>query len=299
MARKKGVEFTTDLHVRLRMEEREILQQKATELGLTVSQVARLILVKQMKGEEQIEPVSEKQAVFFISQRMQSVKETFKKVNSDIRKFVDAYERSLLTTDRAGNPSVNDANTIRYASTIIKNQIVLQDGINEIIKYTNGAEVHVAALPRVDTAVGKYIQENRGEALDYTRSYSETTSIIAPPLSGERTEKDNNKYPKEFRTMFTVQAKGTILENAEIYNADSKYPRIRMKVEVEIYRNRSTNKYIVDATDFKSRYESVLDKLVGGQGVLINGDFDFATYRYNGVDSDASATIEIKSFSFV
>ena len=179
MARKKGVEFTTDLHVRLRMEEREILQQKATELGLTVSQVARLILVKQMKGEEQIEPVSEKQAVFFISQRMQSVKETFKKVNSDIRKFVDAYERSLLTTDRAGNPSVNDANTIRYASTIIKNQIVLQDGINEIIKYTNGAEVHVAALPRVDTAVGKYIQENRGETLDDTSSYSETTSIIA------------------------------------------------------------------------------------------------------------------------
>lgn len=299
MPRKKGVEYTTDLHVRLRLEERESLQEKANDLGLTVSQVARLILVKQMKGEEQVDPVSEKQAVFFISQRMQSVKELFKKINSETRRFVEAYERSLVMTDRNGNPSVNDANTIRYASTLIKNQLILQNGLNEIIRYTNGAEVHVAALPRVDTAVGKYIQDNKYAFLEETATPVQKDSVIILGDSRGSQESEVDTIPKEFRNMFTVQGNATIIEKAEIYNADSKYPRIRLKVEIEVYRNRSSSKYIVDATDFKSRYENVLDKMVPGREVLINGDLDFATYRYNGVDSDASATIEIKSFAML
>lgn len=299
MASKKNIDpgYTTDLHIRMKPDERDLLQKKADEFGTTLSQAARRIIFKRIEdGGGGAANIGEKEIQFRTLQNLQSVKTLFKKVSTDVAKFIVVYERSLSLTNSDGQPAVNTEQTIRTASSIVAGQIKLQDGLNEIIRHFGGAEVHVAAKPQKGTAVGDAMSDDAGTGT--TPAKDKTPGAGALPPSRKKTEKQNNPIPINFRTMLNVTFNGTIISDVEMFN-EGNYEKIRIRVEVEEYRNRQTTKRVFDAVDFASRYRNVVPHLTNGRAVLINGELTLSTYSYNGKASDADATIDVNTLKLL
>lgn len=300
MAAKKNedIGYTTDLHIRLKVDERDILQKRADEMGTTLSQAARRIIFKRIdSGQGGPADVSEKEIQFRTQQCIQAVKNSFKKINTDIGKVVGGYERSLTLTNRSGDPAVSTEQTIRTVASLVANQIKLQDGLNDIIRTFGGAEVHVAAKPPTGTAVGDYMAGKSHEPQKSEKGGAPQKAIALP----EHVEKKGNNIeviPPEFRTMVNITFNGTLVADVETYK-DGQYEKIRLQVKVENYFNRKTYVRLFDATDFINRYRNVMPHLKEGKQVLINGDFDMSADEYNGVESKAEGTVVISTLTLL
>lgn len=283
--------YTTELHIRLKSEERDILQNKANEFGLTLSQTARRIIFKKLDGSDiVIQEVSSKEAQLRTLQGVQAVKTTFKKISIDVGRLIAGYERSLEMKNHNGEPAVNTEQTIRTVGSIVINQIKLQNGINEIIRHFGGSEIHLASKPPVNTVVGKYVDSHPEES--EKRNDSAKKPAAAPLLENN----ENNIIPQEFRHMFVATFDATLLADVETY-MDGNYEKIRLQVRVDLYRNGRAQTKKLDAVDFASRYKKVMPFLKKDRLVMIIGDFDFTAGVYNGESSDAVGTVEIKTLT--
>ena len=293
MAGKNNTEqgYSTDLHIRLKTDERDILQKRANELGLTLSQAARRIIFRRLDGSEMTPgDVSPKEAHMRTLQGVQSLKTHFKKISTDVGKLVAGYERSLLITNRNGEPAVNSTQTLRTVESVVLNQIKLQDGLNEVIRILGGSEIHVAAKPPVGTAVGAAIA-----GVSKSGPATKTAPAIREPEQ-ENDTNDNNNIPINFKHMFNVTFDGVLLADVETYN-DGHYDKIRLQLKVELYRNGTVQTNKIDAVDFASRYKNVMKYLKKDKMVFIAGELDFSAGTYNGNLSDAVATVEIKTLT--
>lgn len=293
MAGKNNTEqgYSTDLHIRLKTDERDILQKRANELGLTLSQAARRIIFRRLDGSEMTPgDVSPKEAHLRTLQGVQSLKTHFKKISTDVGKLVAGYERSLLMTNRNGEPAVNSTQTLRTVESVVLNQIKLQDGLNEVIRILGGSEIHVAAKPPVGTAVGAALA-----GVNKSGHATKTAPAIREPEQ-ENDTNDNNNIPINFKHMFNVTFDGVLLADVEMYN-DGHYDKIRLQLKVELYRNGTVQTNKIDAVDFASRYKNVMKYLKKDKMVFIAGELDFSAGTYNGTLSDAVATVEIKTLT--
>lgn len=292
MATKKNtdVRYTTDIHIRLKIEERDSLQQKADEYGMSLSQTARSIIVRKLDGsEDSVSGISEKEASYRTLQAMQSVKRDFKKISVDVGRYVTSYEKSLTMVNSRGEPAINTEMTIRTAASVVKRILELQDGINSVIRVLGGAEIHVAAKPATGTAIGDNLAGGETSPAHPTQKKQtpETKAL-----------QSSNSIPLIFSSdMFTVTFDGVLLADCETYN-DGKWERIRIRLKVDLYRNGRSQTYEVDAIDFANRYKNVIPHLKKDAVVIISGEFDFSVGNYNGVASKANATVEIKSLNF-
>ena len=298
MAGKDNTEqgYSTDLHIRLKTDERDILQKRANELGLTLSQAARRIIFRRLVGSE-ITPgdVSPKEAHLRTLQGVQTLKTHFKKITTDVGKLVSGYEKSIALTNRNGDPAVNTAQTLRTVESVVLNQIKLQDGLNEVIRILGGSEVHVAAKPPVGTVVGSSLAGKNKPDSETKQASGQgvSTNVKEAPKTGTD---DNNNIPINFRHMFNVTFDGTLLADVETYN-DGHYDKIRLQLKVELYRNGTVQTNKIDAVDFASRYKNVVKYLKKDKMVFIAGELDFSAGTYNGAQSDSIATVEIKTLT--
>lgn len=291
--------YTTELHIRLKVEERRQLQARADELGMSISQAARRIL---FGGDKAPAKVTEKMAHYRTMQSMQGVRDSFKKISTDLNRVVNAYEQSLSQLNTSGEPAVNTTQTLRVMSSIVTYQVRLQEGLNEIIRQYGGSEIHIAAKPNSNTKVGAFLAGNPVEEEPAaTRGAEEKTApkkevAMLPDREREATGRD--QIPFRFLYMFISNFHGEITEKVETF-MDGTYEKILLKVKVNFYRNRQNSSVIIDAVDYSSRYRSIMQNLTPGQKVMINGDFYFSTESYNGKVSDAAGTVEIKSFNIL
>lgn len=279
--------YTTDLHIRMKSDERDLLQKKANEFGVTLSQAARRILFRRMNGESD-ENVSEKEAHFRTLQAMQNTKAVFKKISIDIGRYVTSYEKSVSSVNKNGEPVVNTEMTLRTSASIVTRLMEAQEAINIVIRTLGGTEIHVAAKPPVGTSIGRHLA---GET-------SETKTGKRTPERKPGAELSlSTEIPIEFRSdMFTVSLDGVLVADCETF-MDGQYEKIRLQVKVTLYRNRRAETYTIDAVDFASRYKNVIPHLTSGKLVILSGEFDFSVGAYNGVSSASNATVEIKTLT--
>ncbi len=295
MASRKNTEsvYTTDLHIRLKTDERDALQKKADEFGTTLSQAARRIIFKrvdEMRGNPG--DLGEKDIQFRNMQNIQTVAKIFKKVSTDVGRFLVSYERSLALTNQAGRPAVSTEQTIRVAASIAHNQIKLQDGLNEIIRQFGGSEVHVATKPPKGTPIGDFFAGEKSPAVQAQMKKAVPTIEDRPAVT-----KDINKIPLEFRTMFNLTFDGILVADVETFLVGN-YEKIRLQVEVEVYHKGRSRKRVLDAVDFAARYKNVIPHLKKGKEVKISGELDLDVASYNNVQSQSEGTIDIKTLSF-
>lgn len=291
--------YTTELHIRLKVEERQQLQARADELGMSISQAARRIL---FGGDKAPAKVTEKMAHYRTMQSMQGVRDSFKKISTDLNRVVNAYEQSLSQLNTSGEPAVNTTQTLRVMSSIVTYQVRLQEGLNEIIRQYGGSEIHIAAKPNSSTKVGAYLAGNPVEDTAPAKPKKEDSP---PPgrevaMLPDRADRSNEKefIPFNFLHMFVVTFHGTLVEAVETYK-DRDYEKILLKVRTDFYRNRQESTLVFDAVDFINRYRSVLPLLTAGRKVMISGELYFSTDSYNGKASESAGTVEIKSFNFL
>lgn len=293
----KNAGYTTEVHIRLMADEKDQLQKKADELGTTLSQAARRIIFKRIE-ETRSGPgvMSDKEINFRNMQNIQAIRDTFKKVSSDVGKYVSSYERSLAATNQAGDPAVSTEQTLRIAASIAQNQLKLQDGMNEIIRHFGGSEVHVAAKPQRGTAVGDYLAGEQHSSAAPAKK-TEVAPITVQKTEPRETSNKVQPIPQEFKTMLTLTFNGVLVADVETFK-EGDYEKIRLQVEVDMYNKGKSTKRIFDAVDFAARYRNVIPHLKAGKEVKINGQFDLDVASYNGVQSTAEGTIDIKTLSF-
>jgi len=283
--------YTTDLHIRLKSDERDILQKKANEYGTTLSQAARRIIFRRLDGKDAADDgLTEKEAHYRILQAVNASKNVFKKTAIDIGRFVTGYEKAVATKNSLGEPAVNSEQTLRTVSSLIKRMLEVQDSLNEVIRHINGgSEIHIAAKPALGTSVGDYMS---GATPEVERKVQTAPAPQVRQLTG-----GDKKIPIEFRSnMFTESLDGILLSDCETF-MDGQYEKIHLRVQVNLYRNRQTSSYELDAIDFASRYKNVIPHLKKDKYVVMSGDFDFSTRSYNGVPSTAKGTLEIKTLN--
>ena len=293
----KDSRFTVDLHIRLKVDEREKLQKEADLHGTTLSQAARRIIFKRIEdGRSSNDGIGEKEIQLRIMQNIQSIKNTFKKSSADITRFIEGYERSLKLINQAGDPAVNTSQTIRVVASIVTNQLKLQDGINEIVKHFNGNEVHIAAKPPTGTAVGNYLDKSKKEEEQQPSQFPLPDVQRIEDITN--TTDDNNTIPEKFRYMYSSTFNGTLAADVEKFT-DGKYEKIRLQVMTKIYFRGKTTDYLIDAVDFAPRYSNLIQFLKTGKTVIVNGEQIFGSYQYNGKQSDAVATIDINTLTLL
>ena len=298
----KDSRFTVDLHIRLKVDEREQLQKEADRHGTTLSQAARRIIFKKLEdGRSSNDAVGEKEIQFRIMQNIQAVKNSFKKASSDINRFVEGYERSLTLTNQAGDPAVNTGQTIRLVASLVTNQLKLQDGINDIVKHFNGNEVHIAAKPSSGTAVGNYLDKERKEE-ERQQPQQPAPQIELP--DEQRVEKapdakeTSEQIPIKFRFMYNSSFNGTLAADVETFT-EGQYEKIRLQISTSVFYGGRTYEYLIDAVDFLARYRKVIPFLKAGKTVIVSGEQCFGSFEYNGKKSEAVATIDMKTLTLV
>lgn len=283
--------YSTDLHIRLKADERDELQKRADESGLTLSQAARSIIFQGIKENENLPPeLTPKLIEFRKLQALQSFKTLFKKLNLDISKIGAAFEKTLSAQERTGKGASQAKMILVIASETVAKLLKIQEGLNEVIRIEGGTPIHIAAKPGVSTAIGSYMSGVAGQAASTSPS---TTATAGSPAPAEPIVKG---IPYEFRHMATLNFDGVLLQDVEIFN-DGKYDKIRLQLKVEMYRGGQMKSHKIDAIDFASRYKNAMSYLKKDTVIVISGDFDFSVGDYNGVHSDADATVEIKTWS--
>lgn len=292
MAKRATLEdnFSADLHVRMKVTERNALQQRAQTYGMTLSQAARKIIIQQLSGEGG-GGLTPTEAHLQTLQAIQTTKVTFKKIAVDIGRYVASYENAINATNKNGDLVISTELTLRTSASIVKKLIDIQGALNQVIKTMGVTEVHVAAKPSVDSVIGKYLS---GETNDTADGQGEPNANALP-----KSLVDNNQIPIEFSSdMFTASLDGVLIADCETYT-EGNYEKIRLLVQVNLYRNRRTQTYTLDAIDFASRYKNVIPHLKKDKKVVLSGEFDFTTGTYNGVSSESNATIEIKTLTLL
>ena len=283
MAKKENTDkgFSEDVHIRLTAAEAKRLKAKANELGIPLSKAGRILMFKRadsavVSGEGSIRQQ--------LAQSVSSLKNTFKKYNAEIVRLVADYEKSLTVRNHSGEPAVSTRLTLQAIADVVANQMKIQDGLNEVVRHLGGGEVHVAAKPPVGTAVGDYVSGRKKE--------TEKTRPEAAPAK-------KDEIPYEFiTTMANITILGVLVAEPESYQ-NGKYEMIRLVVQVEERSGTEKKYYRVDCTDFKSRYNNIMEYLKPEKKVLVAGDFRFTLGTYNGKPSDSRGTVVMSDMRLV
>lgn len=182
----KKANYTTDtsledlreykISIRLNAEEKEFLQQKAEDLGCSLSQALRIILFSKKRGSEAenltTSDFKKNQLV-----ALNSIKTSFRKIADGYTTFVSDYHKALSTKRRDGEPSVSTEGTLFAITTLHQSTLALQGDLNKLLKKSNINELHkVTPLPS-DLSVGGKDDENSDDNNNLIYYYMQKITI--------------------------------------------------------------------------------------------------------------------------
>ena len=280
--------YSKDIHIRVTEEEYCRLQQIADSQDLTISKSVRNLILKKSSG---FSNDSDGDSVSGFNQKrtLVAIKNSFKKAQGDIMKISELYRRSLEARTSSGEPAVNTEQTIRVMSSILRQQVTIQDALNVCLRGFGETEIHVAATVSAVEQGASRIAERKEDV----RARAAVASAVMPAPSAPTTG-----IPEKYLYMLTTTFNGPLIADAESFS-ENNYEKIRLQVQTVSFVGGKKNVSVLDVVAFKSQYAKIIPYLKKDKQIMVAGSFAFTARSYNGVQSQNAATVEANEISFL
>ena len=247
---------TSTLCLRLTGEERALLQQKADNLGCTISQISRQILLQNDADFLSTKEENERKHRLLLSAK--AVKNAFKNYAEDIRQVLDDVRNHIKYDDLSGlQRDVRSANDIT---------VELQKTVNEYVRLLAPAEpeVHIVArssgespaaqLSEAVESVRRQVDELNLETLKF---FNMEKAIVVGTVS-DSPKKFTTKAGFEMFSFHVVatknrggKAKDTVYEvvsksDDELFSLVAKDKRVTVVGDLDIYRGETEGRTFVN-----------------------------------------------------
>ena len=248
--RQNGILRDSRIVFRMTSDEYDYVRRKATSSGRKISSYVRMKIL-----DEKASPDSSKSGHGESILTPSSVKEMRRNFNDaakSITRLVNDYGTVLDNAVREGKGKVNETVTLRVLSSVVSNELVMQDSLNRLLALMEESETFVAAKPSGATTAGAVIREMLAAGGTYTR---------AAEHDGNNTQPNND--------MIKATAFGYLSSDPVVEQSPDGSERLHFEIDFSGIRN--DGQQLVDKVTVITDKVKLKDSIKRGRLVLAEG----------------------------